>query len=142
MNGVLEQLPAHLASKIKIDPSGCWLWMAASSQGYGHVRLGSRVLRAHRLVYTTLRGDPGGKLLDHLCRVRQCVNPDHLEPVTNRENCLRGVGVGAVNAVKTHCLHGHPFDEVNTYYRVDRLGRNCRACRREQYQRAKSEASQ
>jgi hypothetical protein len=83
---------------------------------------------AHRLFYEQLVGPiPDGLQLDHLCRVRHCVNPDHLEPVTQTANVLRGIGPTAVNAGKTHCVHGHPFTPDNTY--INKQGnRHCRAC--------------
>jgi hypothetical protein len=72
---------------------------------------------------------PEGLELDHLCRVRGCVNPKHLEPVTHRENLMRGESWSAVNARKTHCPEGHPYDETNTY--IDGKGRRrCRECAR------------
>jgi hypothetical protein len=69
---------------------------------------------------------PEGLVIDHLCRNRGCINPTHMEPVTNAENVLRGEGPTAVNARKTHCKRGHPFDDVNTY--VYAKGRACRMC--------------
>lgn len=90
----------------------CWEWMAyveqGGGQGYGKFRLGSRMVRAHRLAYELEVGEiPEGMVLDHLCRNRRCVNPTHLEPVTKTENILRGEGPTAVNARKTHCeKHG------------------------------------
>ena len=89
----------------------CWLWTAGrDSAGYGIFRTGGRanVSKAHRVAYVLAKGPvPAGLDLDHLCRVRRCVNPDHLEPVTRKENILRGVGIGAINARKIHCLRGH-----------------------------------
>jgi len=74
---------------------------------------------------------PLGLELDHLCRVRRCVNPEHLEEVTHQTNVLRGEGVAAINAAKTHCPQGHPYDEKNTLvWMGERL---CKACRRERY---------
>lgn len=117
----------------KIDKSGsCWYWLGAvTSTGYGNFYLQGKYLGAHKAVYQMLIGPvPEGLELDHLCRVRACVNPDHLEPVTHRENDLRGVGVSAVNIVKTHCDQGHPFNERNTYHRPDKPStRDCRRCR-------------
>lgn len=113
----------------------CWLWTGAKeTRGYGHFTLGGRtdrrIVKAHRYAYELLVGPiPEGLTLDHLCRVRWCVRPDHLEPATNRENQLRGDGQGGRNARKTHCPKGHPYDEANTY--IDSLGRRvCRQCRR------------
>lgn len=111
----------------------CWLWTASPSR-YVHNRyifvwVSGTPIVAHRLAYQWLVGPiPEGLELDHLCRVRQCVNPRHLEPVTHRENTLRGTAPTAVNARKTHCLHGHPFDEKNTCWRPNG-SRQCRACR-------------
>jgi hypothetical protein len=108
----------------------CWLWLGPpNSDGYGHIGEGphkGRLLKVHRVTYELLVGPiPEGLELDHLCRVRLCVNPVHLEAVTNRENMLRGVGVCALNARKTHCKHGHEFTPENTY-RVKNGGRACK----------------
>lgn len=116
-----------------IDATGdCWEWIGTvSSAGYGvlSVKIDGewRHRRAHRLVWTALCGPiPGNLPLDHLCRFRRCVNPDHLEPVTNRENCLRGVGLGAVNALKDRCKWGH------SEWWITRDGqRACLACSRQ-----------
>jgi hypothetical protein len=121
-------------------PDECWLWTASRYRnGYGIFQGGY----AHRYAYTLLVGPiPTRLTLDHLCRVRQCVNPAHMEPVTRGENVLRGESILAHNARKTHCQHGHPFDEVNTYYRLlrsGRYGRRCRECHR-QYQRERERA--
>lgn len=81
----------------------------------------------HRYSYERAEGPvPAGLELDHLCRVRSCVNPEHLEPVTHRENMRRGSGWSGRHAQKAMCKSGHPFDEANTYWR--RGGRACRAC--------------
>lgn len=89
-----------------------------------------RMVLVHRWSYTHLVGEiPEGRQLDHLCRVRNCVNPAHLEPVPAKINTHRGMSPAALNLRKTHCLNGHPFDEENT--RWYRGTRNCRACQRE-----------
>lgn len=85
--------------------------------------------KMHRFAYELRVGKiPTGYTLDHLCRVRHCVNPDHLEPITLRENILWGRGVGVQNRKKTHCPQGHLYDMV------DRVSgaRRCRTCRRAQ----------
>ncbi len=116
--------------------SGCWLWLGkVADTGYGKASLAGREVYAHRLFYETHVGPIlPGLTLDHLCRVRLCVNPAHMEPVTRAQNVLRGDGLAARNARKTHCKRGHPLDQANTY--VARTGwRKCRACLRE-WQRA------
>lgn len=107
----------------------CWLWIGAiSSTGYGNFWLSGRYISAHRASYEYAVGPiPDGLHIDHLCRVRQCVNPSHLEPVTQRENTLRGETLPAANARKTHCLRDHPFTPENTY--VSSAGRSCLTCR-------------
>lgn len=82
----------------------------------------------HRVAYEDKYGTiPEGMVLDHLCRNRACINPDHLEVVTQRENIMRGVGVAAKNAQKTHCKRGHEFTGNNLYrYKGKRMCRQCR----------------
>lgn len=114
----------------KVDKTGdCWLWTGAlSKDGYGQYRVKGRTRSAHTLAYRATVGPvPDGLMLDHLCRVPRCVNPVHLEPVTNRINVLRGVSVIAVNARKTVCVNGHPFDTENTYHYPDGR-RGCKTC--------------
>lgn len=127
------------------DPNGCWLWIGGTtgSSGYGRFTLTRAVsITAHRWSYEQHDGPiDEGLVIDHLCRVRLCVNPAHLEPVTNRENILRGVSVVAKQAAQTTCAKGHPFDTHNGRQRV------CLTCQREagrrykQRQREKRRAS-
>lgn len=149
-------LSERLMGKFEPEPnSGCWLWTAAvAGSGYGHIgnRPGGNK-SAHRAMYELLVGPiPDGLELDHLCRVRICVNPAHLEPVTRYTNMLRGNTFTRRNAAVTHCPYGHPYDDVNTYRLPAHPNqRVCRQCkRRREYRRthpnqgqplAKAEAS-
>ncbi len=121
----------------KSGPGGCWIWKAAKSiGGYGRFRTGSLANKtrrheyAHRVAYQLCVGPiPGELQLDHLCRVRACVRPDHLEPVSCRENLLRGDTITAACAAKTHCPMGHAYAGANLLVWSDGQ-RRCRECRR------------
>lgn len=119
-----------------VDAFGdCWNWTAsATREGYGTFSVNGKNQGAHRYAWSTLVGNiPPLLHLDHLCRNTLCVNPDHLEPVTTRVNTLRGVGLSALNARKTHCKEGHPFTPENTgvYKRSNGTTyRGCRTCGR------------
>ena len=114
-----------------VDPSGgCWEWRGARmSDGYASFQANGKTTLGHRWSYQNWIGPiPDGLTLDHLCRNRGCVNPAHLEPVSSRENVLRSpTAPPAVNARKTHCIHGHEFTFENTYMHKGRRG--CRVCR-------------
>lgn len=123
---------ARLWEKVPSRPTeGCWLWIGCPKpNGYGVLRVGGKNVYAHRLSYELLVGPiPDGLTIDHLCGVRNCVNPAHLEPVTRGENCLRGGSPLAQNARKTHCKHGHEFTVENTS--LVKNGRQCRTCLKE-----------
>ena len=110
----------------------CWLWTGRIDRG-GYGRYGENGGGAHRTSYEWFVGPiPDGLHIDHLCRVRRCVNPDHLEPVTCRENLMRGEGIAVKNARKTHCKYGHPFTPESTYN--ERGHRMCRECTRAYHQ--------
>ena len=114
-----------LEDYIEKEPnSGCWLWTAHVDRlGYGHVTRGGQNQRVHRVMYELAKGPiPEGLTIDHLCRVRSCVNPEHMEPVTQRVNVLRGEANAAKNARKTHCQNGHEFEVMENGWRY------CRSC--------------
>lgn len=109
--------------------SGCWFWTGSlDAYGYGRFSLNGKYKKAHALSYELVIGPvPLGLELDHRCRTRHCVNPACLEPVTHAENIRRSEWSPSVNARKTHCKWGHPFDEANTYWWKG--NRHCRMCR-------------
>lgn len=112
---------------------GCWIWHGErATGGYGRFSHRGRRWPAHRYAYEGLVAlIPEGLHIDHLCRKPPCVNPAHLEPVTCRENLLRGDTFQARNAQKTHCPQGHPYDAANTYTPPGKNARHCRACSRD-----------
>lgn len=111
----------------------CWTWTGIiTHQGYGrYTPYGSDHFPAHRVVYELERGQiPEGLVLDHLCRNTRCVNPSHLEVVTQKENCLRGFSPAAQKARQTTCLQGHPLEGDNLKRRKQGF-RVCKICRRQ-----------
>lgn len=115
----------------KVDKTDtCWLWMGyINKEGYGEYKSDYLTTRlAHRISFGLDQGHLPDMPLDHLCRHRHCVNPDHLEPVTSKVNTRRS-NVGVKESLKTECPHGHPYDEQNTlHYQGKRF---CRACKNE-----------
>lgn len=128
---ILFSLIEYFNARVKKMPNGCWEWQGSLSKlGYGLFYAGSRAIRAHRWSYEHFVGPiPDGLIMDHLFRNRKCVNPQHVEPVTNKENILRGESPPAVCARKNHCANGHEFTKDNTYITY-RGNRSCRTCRR------------
>lgn len=133
-----------------VREDGCWEWNGTRTKyGYGLARRqpGTTPTTAHRVIYEEYVGPiPDGLELDHVCHTRDttckggqscphrcCVNPDHLEPLTPKENTYRGRSFSAINAKKTHCPKGHPYSEKNT--KVSKGWRFCRTCAREAQQR-------
>lgn len=111
------------------DVSGCWNWAGAvSNRSYGSIYYEGRMQKAHRVMWIISRGEiPNVMDLDHLCRNRICINPEHLEPVTRSENLLRSPLMDR-NSRRTHCIRGHEFTEENTRYRPGSGHRTCITC--------------
>lgn len=134
----VDLLPPRIVAKIVVDDaSGCWLWAAAlDDQGYGRVSWEGRNRKAYRIVWLLLREAIGeGLELDHVCKVRRCVNPDHLEPVTHAENVGRGeLGetLRSKYAAPRNCPQGHALEGDNLIVASTKAGhpnRKCRTCR-------------
>ena len=130
-----------------VESDGCWIWTGfVDSKGYGRWAAHGEE-RAHRASYVAMRGPiPEGTEIDHLCRVRRCINPTHMEAVPHSINVMRGESFSAHHSRKTHCTRGHLFDSDNTYRWANgkRKMRVCRTCRRERdrgYRRGKTSAT-
>lgn len=128
----------RLMDKVVVEQSGCWVWKGTTGRkGYGRIRIDNVLHQAHRASYELHVGKiPDGLVLDHLCRNTSCVNPSHLEPVTNLENMRRGI-----RATKRSCVHGHAYTAENTRIELRADGshgkRICLTCRRETSRRWK-----
>lgn len=133
--GKAKPLIDRFLEKVELTAT-CWLWKASTkARGYGRLLFDGKGLPAHRAAYLLFVGPPPDDLVaDHLCRNRACVNPWHIEFVSPRTNCIRGISSPAMNARKTHCKNGHPFDENNTNARSPNV-RRCRACNRDRVSR-------
>lgn len=140
-----KQKERFMSYVMPIPESGCWVWMGGVGRGgYGKFYHNSKTVLAHRISYLDAFGEiPHGLQLDHLCRVRCCVNPNHLEPVTARTNVMRGEGPAAINSQKTHCVNGHSLEDAYAWIGSSHpYGlRHCKACNRtnarQWYQRKK-----
>ena len=114
-----------------INEKDCWIWLGPKYRStYGIFMAKKQHFLAHRASYELANGQiPDGLVIDHLCRTPLCINPAHLEAVSNRENLLRGLGFGGNNARKTNCVRGHPLAGNNLYsYKGKRI---CRECQRD-----------
>jgi len=130
-------------AKIRVEDRGyktaCWVWAASKySDGYGQFGVSPKhQIGSHRFAYNYWVGPiPDGLELDHLCRVRECCNPEHLEPVTHKVNMLRGLAAEVTirrQRSKSHCPYGHPYAGHNLYL-TSNGWRQCRACSRRRYE--------
>lgn len=121
----------NFLSHVSLEENGCWNWIGAYSRGYGRFNRGNKKsISAHRWSYEYFRGPISESLvIDHLCRNTICVNPEHLEMVTPRENVMRGLMAnGGKVKSRTHCIRGHAFGTDN-FYMVGGY-RNCKICRK------------
>ena len=126
MEATRNNVSERFWSRVAESKDGCWLWTGATDgDGYGLFSVSHSVTRrAHRWAYTEMVGEiPEGLQLDHLCRVRNCVRPEHLDPVTSRVNIMRGVGWAPDNAAKDQCPRGHDLGEPEAG-----KSRSCRTC--------------
>lgn len=128
----MTEVRERILAKVRRQEGGsCWVFTGSHSAGYPQIWWNGRQHLAHRVMYQiTVGAIPAGNQIDHTCRLKSCVNPDHLEPVTPRENMLRaGMPAASYQLAKTHCPSGHPYDEANTY-RTRAGHRLCRMCHR------------
>lgn len=130
-NGNGEDLKKKIIGRKETDKNDCWNWSGAKRKGYGMIKVGMKQMSVHRVLYEILVAPiPEGYVIDHLCRNKSCINPAHLQPVTSKENTLRGTSFAAINSKKTHCPKGHEYTQEN-------LGKNkagrrvCKQCNRD-----------
>jgi len=137
VSATIRRSPPHIRVLSRAEViAGCWQYTGSRDKyGYGRLTVwypatkSFKTEKTHRLVYEGLIGNiPSGLTIDHLCRNRACVNPDHMEVVTNHENTLRGIGPSAINHRRTECQRGHPLSGPNLHMRPSGR-RQCLTCK-------------
>ena len=136
----LAQFKESFWKRVDKKESGCWEWTGkVNNFGYGQCQFAGRAMQSHRVSYEwTYREIPNGKVIDHICRNRKCVNPSHMEAVTIGENVLRGLSPWAIRKRQTHCTRGHLLDGNNLKIRSNGT-RFCRECDKERAQLRRKE---
>jgi len=130
--------------KVDIDDNDCWNWTGSKNDlGYGRFGINGKVIRTHRYSYELFNKPiPKGLVIDHLCRNTSCCNPQHLEPVTQQENCSRGMTGQYEHKRRTHCKRGHKLTPENISYHSSNKHGRCKTCKnrmdRESYKRGKT----
>jgi hypothetical protein len=142
-NGRIEKThPAvRFFMNVEVVESGCWEWRGRiEKNGYARFYDGEKRIPVHRWMYREVVGElgvPPDMTIDHICGNRKCVNPQHLEQVSMRENLMRGNTPARKNAEKTHCKRGHPFFGENLKIKRTTGERICRECERERWEKAR-----
>lgn len=125
---VISKTSKRILDNKKVDSAGCWKWQLSTVRGYGQISISGRMKKAHRVSYEEFVGPIlDGLQIDHLCGVTDCVNPDHLEAVTPRENVMRSNNPAALNHKKERCKRGHRLEPIwNATYK--KWHRRCTVC--------------
>jgi len=126
----MDQMLENFFDKVDALPNGCWIWEGGIDKvGYGRFKVNGKLLGSHRFSYEINKSKiPEKMVLDHLCKNPSCVNPDHLEAVTQKENILRGNNQISKKILQTHCIYGHELSGENLYINPKYNKRDCKIC--------------
>ena len=135
---MVELILDRFWDKVDVDQkTNCWNFTSMLRNGYGRFKVNYKTVSAHRFLYEIHNGKiPKGLTLDHLCRNLSCVNPDHLEAITQKENVLRGTAPSALAVRNNKCIRGHELTGTNLYINKsngERMCKECSAIRRREY---------
>lgn len=130
----MNRFSTRFWDKVDSKADECWIWIGAvDKHGYGSILEEKKVKKSHRVSYEMFYGKiPNHLVIDHMCKIKRCINPRHLRAITRGENTLTGSGVSAINKRKTHCIRGHELSGENIflYKRAGHINRQCRLCRK------------